>query len=426
MRNVLGIILGGGQGKRLYPLTKYRSKPAVPLGGKYRLIDIPVSNCINSRIDKIFVLTQFNSASLNRHVNLAFKLDFFREGFVDILAAEQTVENTDWFQGTADAVRKNMRHFRRYRPTHYLILAGDHIYRMDYQKMLEHHLEHNADVTVAVTPVIRRKVSEFGILKVNSECRITEFVEKPKDDAVIESLRCPGKILRTYGVTSREKCFLASMGIYLFKNKMMEEALADQSLTDFGSQIIPQLIKKARVFGYPFSDYWEDIGTIDAFYRANLSLISANPSFDFFAEGHSIYTNPRFLPGSKVHGGQMTDSILTEGCTVKNASITRSIVGLRSIINDRAVIEDSYLMGADYIQTAEELEEDLKLGIPHVGVGKNSRIVKAIIDKNARIGQDVKIGPHAPDENFSGPGYMVKNGITVVEKDAVIAEGMVI
>ena len=426
MQNVLGIILGGGQGKKLYPLTKYRSKPAVPLGGKYRLIDIPVSNCINSRIDKIFVLTQFNSASLNRHVNLAFKLDFFREGFVDILAAEQTVENTDWFQGTADAVRKNMRHFRRYRLTHYLILAGDHIYRMDYQKMLEHHLEHNADVTVAVTPVIRRKVSEFGILKVNSECRITEFVKKPKDDAVIESLRCPEKILRTCGISSREKCFLASMGIYLFKSKMMEEALADQSLTDFGSQIIPQLIKKARVFGYPFSDYWEDIGTIDAFYRANLSLTSANPPFDFFAVGHSIYTNPRFLPGSKVHGGQMTDTILTEGCIVKNASIIRSIVGLRSIINDRAVVEDTYLMGADYIQNEEELEEDVKLGIPHIGVGKNSRIIKAIIDKNARIGQDVKIGPHAPGENFAGPGYMVKNGITVVEKDAVIAEGMVI
>ena len=424
MKNVLGIILGGGQGKRLYPLTKYRSKPAVPLGGKYRLIDVPVSNCINSGIDKIFVLTQFNSASLNRHINFTYKLDFFRQGFVDILAAEQTVENTDWFQGTADAVRKNVRHFRRYQGAYYLILAGDHIYRMNYQEMLQHHLEHEADITIAVTPVAKRNVTGLGILKVNPNCRITEFVEKPKDDALIESLRCPEKILRTCGITSKEKVFLASMGIYLFNYKIIEEALADQSQTDFGGEIIPALIGKARVYGFPFSDYWEDIGTIGSFYKANTGLISAKPQFDLFSSDFPLYTNPRFLPGSKIFGGQFNDSIITEGCLIRNANISGSIIGVRSIINDRAEIRDTYLMGGDYIQTQEQLEEDNKLGIPHIGVGKNSRIVKAIIDKNARIGENVKIGPHAPGENLAGPGYMVKDGITVVEKDAVIIEGM--
>lgn len=424
MRNTLGIILGGGQGKRLYPLTKYRSKPAVPLGGKYRLIDIPISNCINSDIHKIFILTQFNSASLNRHINLSYKFDLFRRGFVDILAAEQTVENTDWFQGTADAVRKNMRHFRRYNPDNYLILSGDHIYRMDYRELLKHHIECGADITMAVTPVERDAVSQFGILKMDSDCRIIDFIEKPKEDSLIDQLKCPTKILRSFGVSNPDRQYIGSMGIYMFRNQAMEEALSDRSLTDFGSQIIPRCLNKARVFGYIFRDYWEDIGTIDAFYMANMNMTSTNPPFDFFSNEKPIYTHARFLPGSKIIGIQMNNSITSEGCMIKQSTINRSVIGLRSVIKERTVIEDTYLMGADYIQTQEGLEEDIKLGIPHVGVGKNSRIYKAIIDKNARIGENVRIGPHDSGDNFSGPGFLVRNGITVVEKDAVIADGM--
>ena len=424
MHKVLGIILGGGQGKRLYPLTKFRSKPAVPLGGKYRLIDIPVSNCLNSGINKIFVITQFNSASLNRHINLAFKFDFFRDGFVDILAAEQTVENTDWFQGTADAVRKSMRHFRAYRVPYYLILAGDHIYRMDYSKMLEYHIQHDADVTVGVVPVAREHLKGLGILKIEDDCRINEFVEKPTDPHIIDELKCPPSMMHNCGIEDPDKQYLASMGIYLFKYQVLEDALLNMKDTDFGKEIIPSLIKKAKVYAYPFLGYWEDIGTIKAFYNANISLTEEKPPFDFFYFTNPVFTNPRFLPGSKVLGGQLVDSIISEGCIIKDAAIERSIVGLRSIIEPGAIILDTQLMGADYYQSDEELAEDDDLGRPHICIGKNSRITKAIIDKNARIGEGVIIGPHDDSENFSGPGYLVTDGITVVEKDAVLLDGM--
>ncbi len=424
MRNVLGIILGGGQGKRLYPLTKYRSKPAVPLGGKYRLIDIPISNCINSGINRIFVLTQFNSASLNRHINLSYNFDVFRDAFVDILAAEQTVENTDWFQGTSDAVRKNLRHFRRYHAPHYLILAGDHIYRMDYRKLFEHHLKHNAQVTVAVTPVEKRMAPGLGLLKIDSDCRIIDFKEKPQQDTEIESMRSPEDVLRKCGMDHPEKQFLASMGIYLFNANSLEESLSDRGLTDFGTEIIPMLVDKVHVSGYIFNDYWEDIGTIEAFYNSNIGLTAANPAFDFFSNHNPIFTNARFLPGSRTDNVKLIHSIVCEGSIVQGAKIDRSIIGLRSIIKDGADVKESVLMGADYFQSDEELEEDIKLGIPHIGVGRNSRICRAIVDKNARIGENVSIGPHAPEENFNGPGFMVKSGITVIEKDAVIADGM--
>lgn len=423
MYDVLGIILGGGQGNRLYPLTKYRSKPAVPLGGKYRLIDIPISNCINSKIHRIFVLTQFNSASLNRHINFAYKFDNFHRGFVDILAAEQTVENTDWFQGTSDAVRKNFRHFRRYNCKDYLILAGDHIYRMDFKLMLEQHRKNDADATVAVTPVVRKAVPELGVLKLDSNCRIIDFKEKPKDPAVIDSMRAPDSTLRACGVSHPDKVFLASMGIYLFKNKVLEEALSDRKLTDFGKEVIPNLVKTSKVFGYIFNGYWEDIGTIDSFYNANINLTKPNPVFDFFFDKYPIFTNARFLPGSKLFGVKACQSIICEGSNIDRAEISRSVVGLRSIVKEGASIQDTILMGGDYYQTDEELEEARKLGIPCIGVGRNSRIIKAILDKNARIGENVKIGPHAPDENITGDGYMVKQGITVVEKDAIIPDG---
>jgi glucose-1-phosphate adenylyltransferase len=426
MRSVLGIILGGGQGKRLYPLTKYRSKPAVPLGGKYRLIDIPISNLINSGVDRIFILTQFNSASLNRHVNLTYKFDFFRGGFVDILAAEQTVDNTDWFQGTADAVRKNMRHFPHFGMQDYLILAGDHIYRMDFRDMARFHREHQADVTVGVTPVPKANVSAFGILQVGKDSRIVEFFEKPKDEKLIESLKCPREVLKTCGLTNPDKLHLASMGIYMFKTDALESALCDMSLTDFGGDVIPKMIKTTRVFGYPFAGYWEDIGTIEAFYQANLNMTSPHPPFDFASLEHPIYTNPRFLPGTKIHGATLKDCIIADGSLIKEATINHSIVGLRSIIEKGAIIEHTYLMGADYIQNPEELSADANSHRPHIGIGQDSIIRKAIIDKNARIGKNVIIGPHAPGDDLVGSGYVVKNGITVVEKDAVIPEGSVI
>ena len=424
MRNTLGIILGGGQGKRLFPLTKYRSKPAVPLGGKYRLIDIPISNCINSGIQKIYVLTQFNSASLNQHINLTYKFDSFRHGFVDILAAEQTVENTDWYQGTADAVRKNMRHFHRYDPPLYLILSGDHIYRMDYSDLIKRHIKNNADITISVTPIEKSRISHFGILKMNKACRIIDFKEKPKDDFIIDQMKCPQNVLKEFGVVDENKRHIGSMGIYVFNGRVLEEVLGDKKLTDFGSQIIPGNLHKFRVFGYIFSDYWEDIGTIESFYRANINLTKNEPMFNFYDSENPIYTHPRFLPGSKISGVHMNQCIINEGCLINRSTINRSIIGVRSRINEGSLIEDTFLMGADYAQTAEDLEEDIKLGIPHIGIGKNSRICKAIIDKNARIGSNVKIGSHPDDYSFSGPGYMIKNGIAVVEKDAVIPDGM--
>ena len=424
MRNTLGIILGGGQGKRLFPLTKYRSKPAVPLGGKYRLIDIPISNCINSGIQKIYVLTQFNSASLNQHINLTYKFDSFRHGFVDILAAEQTVENTDWYQGTADAVRKNMRHFHRYDPPLYLILSGDHIYRMDYSDLIKRHIKNNADITISVTPIEKSRISHFGILKMNKACRIIDFKEKPKDDFIIDQMKCPQNVLKEFGVVDENKRHIGSMGIYVFNGRVLEEVLGDKKLTDFGSQIIPGNLHKFRVFGYIFSDYWEDIGTIESFYRANINLTKNEPMFNFYDSENPIYTHARFLPGSKISGVHMNQCIINEGCLINRSTINRSIIGVRSRINEGSLIEDTFLMGADYAQTAEDLEEDIKLGIPHIGIGKNSRICKAIIDKNARIGSNVKIGSHPDDYSFSGPGYMIKNGIAVVEKDAVIPDGM--
>lgn len=424
MKNTLGIILGGGQGKRLFPLTKYRSKPAVPLGGKYRLIDIPISNCINSGIQKIFVLTQFNSASLNQHINLTYKFDSFRHGFVDILAAEQTVENTDWYQGTADAVRKNMRHFHRYDPPQYLILSGDHIYRMDYTDLIKHHIKKNADITISVTPIQKSRISQFGILKMNKESRIIDFKEKPKDDFIIDQMKCPQNVLKEFGVVEEDKRHIGSMGIYVFSDRVLEEVLADKKLTDFGSQVIPSSLNKFRVFGYIFKDYWEDIGTIESFYKANINLTKTEPMFNLYDSEHPIYTHARFLPGSKISRVHMNQSIINEGCLINRSTINRSIIGVRSRINEGSLIEDTFLMGADYAQSLDDLAEDIKLGIPNIGIGKNSRISKAIIDKNARVGSNVKIGPHPDDFTFSGPGYMVKNGITVVEKDAVIPDGM--
>jgi glucose-1-phosphate adenylyltransferase len=426
MASVLGIILGGGRGGRLFPLTKHRSKPAVPIAGKYRLIDIPVSNCIHSGIARIFVLTQFNSASLNRHINLTYKFDAFHEGFVDILAAEQTMENADWFQGTADAVRKSLRHFQRFDPDHYLILAGDHLYQMDYRRMLDTHLESKADITVAVSPVSDSDASQLGILKADRQGRITDFVEKPARHQTLDDYRIDSEIRRKFEVFNEDLQLLGSMGVYLFRKEVLHELLTDSDHADFGKEIIPAAIQVRRVQAHVFTGYWRDVGTIQAFYESNLDLVTENPHFHFFTEPFKIFTHARFLPASKIRGLQARNALICEGCLIEDATLENALIGVRTVIQKDAVIKNSYIMGSDYYEDDPEAAPMHRRRTPTVGIGEGSHINGAIVDKNARIGKGVIIGPKNPDENTSGAGFMVKDGITIIEKDAVIPDRTVI
>ncbi len=408
MNDILAVILGGGRGQRLYPLTKLRSKPAVPIAGKYRLIDIPISNCINSGIFRIDVLTQYNSHSLHRHITQTYHFDTFHLGFVEILAAEQTPESVDWYQGTADAVRKQLFQIRAARADYVLILAGDHLYRMDYAPMAEFHWEHHADITVAVQPVAREDASRFGILKRDAEGRITDFVEKPKDPAVQEKF---------VSRADPERPFLGSMGIYLFNTEALIDLLTDNpDFDDFGSDIIPYAIKNCTVCGYDFDGYWADIGTIRSLYETNLNLTTANPPFNFYDAQHPIYTHARFLPGSVVEDSVLKDVLLTEGCRIQKAEITHSVIGVRSVIAAGTVIRDSILMGADYY--ASEMP-----GLPSIGIGSNCYIEGAIIDKNARIGNDVVIRPFPRGYEYTGENWTVQDGIVVIPKNCVLPAG---
>ncbi|MDP8205278.1 MAG: glucose-1-phosphate adenylyltransferase [Candidatus Electryonea clarkiae] len=421
MNNTLAIILGGGKGSRLHPLTKFRSKPAVPLAGKYRLIDIPVSNCINSDISRIFVLTQYNSASLNRHIEMTYRFDAFRrEGFVFIQAAEQTQQSSDWFQGTADAVRKNLRHYNRFQFDHYLILSGDHIYRMDYRFLLEQHVESSADITVATIPVERHRVNELGVMAIDENSRVVDFAEKPTDQKIIDNLEIKNSYWEKKGLDQRSDSFLASMGIYLFKREVLEEILSDTKDTDFGKEIFPNSVKIGRsVFAYPFEGYWEDIGTIRSFYDANLNLVDLVPKFNFYNERHPIYTHARFLPPSKIASAETDHATLSEGCIVGKAIVTRSIIGVRSVVGDGSQIIDSIMMGADYYEDTEDKEKNKRLGIPNIGIGQNSIIKGAIIDKDARIGDNVRIIAKDKDD-CEGHGWVLRDGIIVIEKNTVI------
>ncbi len=408
MSDILAVILGGGRGQRLYPLTKLRSKPAVPIAGKYRLIDIPLSNCINSGLFRIDVLTQFNSHSLHRHIAQTYNFDAFHLGFVEILAAEQTPESADWYQGTADAVRKQLFQIRSARAKYVLILAGDHLYRMDYAPMAEFHWNHGADITVAVQPVARQDAPRFGILKRGPDGRITDFVEKPRDPAIQQKF------------VSRDDenlPFLGSMGIYLFDTEVLIELLTDNpNFDDFGSDIIPHAIKNYSVCGYDFDGYWADIGTIRSFYETNLDLTTANPPFNFYDSEHPIYTHARFLPGSAVEDSLLKDVLLAEGCRIQKAEITHSVVGVRSVIAAGTVIRDSILMGADYY--AAEMPD-----LPPIGIGANCHIEAAIIDKNARIGANVVIRPFPRGVEFTNENWVVQDGIVVVPKNAMIPCG---
>lgn len=426
--NVTAVILGGGAGSRLFPLTKERSKPAVPLGGKYRLIDVPISNCINSGVTQIFILTQYNSASLNRHISRTYRFSNFSTGFVEVLAAEQRKDSPDWFQGTADAVRQTLPHLRDWNVETLLILSGDHLYRMDYEDFLRRHYETNADVTISVIPSRREDATGFGLLKTEGDGRIVEFKEKPAGDA-LEAMRVDTTRFGLTAEESEKRPFLASMGIYVFNYKRLVELLqTDDSSIDFGRDIIPTAIKNLNVQAHLFNDYWEDIGTIRAFYEANLDLASPLPKFNFFDTESPIYTRSRYLPPSKVHDCDIDNSMLSEGCILNGVTARNSIIGLRSRIDEGTKIENSILMGADYFESFEELKSNLASSKPHIGIGENSIIRRAIIDKNARIGKNVQLVNHNNVENADGENgsFFIREGIIIVPKNATIGDGTVV
>lgn len=416
MQDVLGLILGGGAGTRLYPLTKERAKPAVPLAGKYRLIDIPMSNCLHAGIDKIAILTQFNSVSLHRHIHRTYNRDVFSPGWVQILAAEQKPTSVDWYQGTADAVRKQSIEIHQAGSKYTLILAGDHLYRMDYRKFLNQHVESEADVTVAVQPVSRDVAPGLGILKLDDKNNIIEFKEKPKTDEELDVMASwPGA----------ERPFMASMGIYVFNTDVLFELLEGRG-NDFGRDIIPQAMGSHRLQGFIFEGYWEDIGTIQRFYQVNLDMAQPNAPFDFYSAGTPIYTRPRFMPASELEGTSLDKVLLTDGCRISQAAINNAVIGLRSIIKADTEINSTIIMGADFYETDAMLKENAQMGIPDIGIGQGTTISGAIIDKNTRIGRKVVIN-HNPDRPDSeGPNWVARDGIIIIPKNAIIPDGTVI
>ncbi|WP_455381313.1 glucose-1-phosphate adenylyltransferase [Salinispira pacifica] len=426
MPRVLSIIMGGGKGTRLYPLTKDRAKPAVPFGARYRLVDIPLSNSINSGFKQIYVLTQFNSASLHLHIGQTYIFDSFTRGFVEILAAEQTFEHSGWYEGTADAVRKNFIHFRTQGPTHYIILSGDQLYRMNLAQVFEQHVASGAEVTVAATPVTREQAVGFGILKADRNSRIDEFVEKPQLGIDISHLRIPPEIHPNRDKHAQGKEYLASMGIYIFNADVLEQEL-DNEFTDFGKEIIPRAIDRRVVHTYVFDGFWEDIGTIKSFYETNLNLASTRPDFNFYDEAMPIYTHRRDLPASKFNHCTMSHVLAADGCVITNATIQNAIIGIRTFVESECDLEGVVCMGADYYETDEGRMENGRLGRPDVGIGRKTRVRGAIIDKNARIGQECRIGVdqiERPDADFEN--YYFRDGIIIIPKNAVIQPGSVI
>jgi glucose-1-phosphate adenylyltransferase len=410
LNEILAVILGGGVGKRLHPLTKQRAKPAVPIAGKYRLIDVPISNCINSDINRIAVLTQFNSVSLHRHITQTYTFDDFHRGWVQILAAEQTPRSTDWYQGTADAVRKQLFEIRATRAPYVLILAGDHLYRMDYATMAAFHWENEADITVAVQPVAAQEAYRFGLLKRNPDYRIASFVEKPRDPEVLAQF---------VSRDDPEEPYLGSMGIYLFNTEVLIDLLENSEVEDFGGQIIPNAIHSHKVFGFDFDDYWEDIGTIRSFYETNLRLARPDAPFNFHDPEHPIYTRPRYLPGSVIDGATMHNVLLTDGCRIGRAEINDSLVGLRSQVADGVRMKDTILMGADYY---DKPDSPLPGDIP-IGLGPDCEIEGAIIDKNVRAGAGVVIKPFPRGTEIDNGNWVVQDGIVVIPKSTILHPG---
>jgi glucose-1-phosphate adenylyltransferase len=423
--SVLAVIMGGGRGTRLYPLTKERCKPAVPLAGKYRLVDIPISNCLNSDINRIFLLTQFNTASLHRHVQSTYHFDSFGRGFVDIMAAEQTRKNTNWYQGTADAVRRNFMHFRAYPHDYVLVLAGDQLYRMDFRKVIAQHIATGADVTVAALAVPASKIEGLGLLRVDDNLEIKQFAEKPKDPAVINSLIISPALEARLTAPPTEKRCLGSMGIYLFSRDVLREAL-DNEMTDFGKEVIPSLLGKKRVCAYLFEGYWEDVGTIRTFFEANLALAQPLPQFNFYTHTTPIYTHARFLPATKINRCTIDHVVVGDGSIITDTTLKHCVIGIRAMVREGSQMEDVVMMGADFYESEEETKGNAARGIPNVGVGKNCRIRRAIIDKNARIGDGCVLSADGkPDGNYPHE-VMIVEGVLVVPKSVVIPAGTTI
>ena len=423
--SVLSVVMGGGRGSRLYPLTRERAKPAVPLAGKYRLVDVPISNCINSGLKRIYLLTQFNSASLHRHIAQSYTFDHFTHGFVEILAAEQTLSDSSWFQGTADAVRKHMIHFLNHRFDYILILSGDQLYNMNFHKVLTQHIQNQAELTVATIPVNREAVSDFGIMQIDQEHRIQKFVEKPKEPEVIDSLKVPESTCKELNIKATDDQFLASMGIYVFNREVLRDLLENE-YADFGKHIIPEAIRHRRAFSYVYQGYWEDVGTIRTFFDANLDAASELPKFNFFDMSSPIYTRPRFLPASKINGAAIDHAVLSDGCIINRAQISNSIIGVRSVVGNGTMLQRVVMMGADYYESEHSIKEKQTSEIPPIGVGSNTRIENAILDKNTRIGDNCIISPDGKSDNEDGDGFYIRDGIVIIPKNAVVPHRTVI
>ncbi len=420
--NTLSIIMGGGQGTRLFPLTSERSKPAVPLAGKYRLVDIPISNCLNSGLNKIFLLTQFNSASLHRHISQSFKFDHFSSGFVEILAAEQTFTSNSWYQGTADAVRKNLNHFRNSNFEYALILSGDQLYTMDFREVLQTHITNAADLTIATIPVPRAEATALGLMQVNGERQITRFAEKPKEPALLESFKIPRANYPEFNITRDEDLYLASMGIYVFNRQVLFDLL-DNNWEDFGKHIIPGAIESRRVFSYIYQGYWEDIGTIRSFFEANLDQAAENPRFSFFQP--PVFTRPRFLPASKINAAAIDHAVIADGCILNSCRVQHSVIGVRAVLGEGALLNRVVMMGSDYFDSEDRRNRPENLGIP-LGIGRGTRIDNAIIDKNARIGEGCILSPAGKPATLDHPLYHIRDGILIIPKHAVIPPGTVV
>ena len=416
---VLSIILGGGQGSRLYPLTEKRSKPAVPIAGKYRLVDIPISNCLNSDIKRMYVLTQFNSASLNRHIKNTYHFSFFSKAFVDVLAAEQTMDSSEWFQGTADAVRQSMHHFIKHDFEYALILSGDQLYQMDYSLMIKEHIKNKAKISIATIPVNAKDATSFGILKSDDKNRITSFIEKPAAELLPEWTSDVSDEMKSEG-----RHYLASMGIYLFNKDLLIELMNNPTTNDFGKEIIPQSIDKHKTLSYQFEGYWTDIGNIDSFFEANLGLTDDIPKFDLFNNNKRVYTHARILPTTKISGTTLNNSVIADGCIISAAKIEKSVIGVRSRIGDESTVIKTYMMGSDYYETLEEIENN-SIDVL-MGIGQRCFIKNAILDKNCRIGDDVRINGGKHLEDVETNLYVVQDGIVVIKKGAVIPRGFVI
>lgn len=418
MKDVLCVIMGGGRGTRLYPLTKERCKPAVPVAGKYRLIDIPISNCINSGLDKIYVLTQFNSESLNRHVTRTYKLEPFSGGFVEIIAAEQTMENREWFQGTADAVRRCLKHFNDPSYKYIIVLSGDQLYKINLKEMLDFHKERGAEITLACNPSYKKvDLKEVGVIKLGKDSRVVDFLEKPEDI---------GQLQNSTVNMDNKKCFMVSMGIYIFNKDVLVQLLTESDKVDFGREVLPDSFTRKRTEAFVYKGYWCDIGSIKNFYDENLILTEPVPPIDLFDENWQVFTRPRYLPPSKIKNSRISQSIISEGCIVESATIKHSVVGLRSRIEDKSVIEDSIIMGSDFYESLGDILSARGVGKPIMGVGKNCVIKKAILDKNVKIGDNAKIINEKKLENSSSKDYCIKDGIVIVHKNSTIPSGTVI